>query len=390
MPERKIAVITGSRADYGLLKQTIDRIGKHEALELEIYATGMHLSPAFGLTVTDIEEDGFIVTEQVDINLVDDSALNISKSLAYGVSGFAGILDRNKPDILLVLGDRFEIMAAVIAALIARIPVAHIHGGEVTEGSFDDEIRHAITKMSHIHFVAADEYRKRVIQLGEDPENVFNVGAPGLDQINNTSLLDRDEWENQTGFSMSPTNFLVTYHPATLDPAASRHAVEELCKALDMFPDAGVIITSPNTDPGSMYIAEALEKYTEENRHRVRMFSNLGSRRYLSAIRLANVVIGNSSSGIIEAPFLKTPTVNIGSRQMGRIRAKSVIDCDETKESIVNAIQTALSDKFQAGLSSMQPVYGQGNTSEEIVGILATISLENLVKKRFYDVAGIE
>lgn len=386
MVRRKICVVTGTRADYGLLYWLMKEIQGDSNLDLQIIATGMHLSPEFGLTYRVIEEDGFNIDARVEMLLSSDTPVGIAKSLGLGVIGFADALDRHCPDILVLLGDRYEILAAAQAALMARIPVAHLHGGEVTEGAIDDVIRHAITKMSHMHFVAAEPYLKRVIQLGEHPDNVFAVGSPGLDNVKRLRLLELKPLEEEIGFTFGKTNFIVTYHPATLGSTTPRKAMQALLDSLDSFPEAHIIFTRPNSDTGGREINNMIDDYVQLHEDRTAVFTSLGQVRYLSAIKNVDVVIGNSSSGIIEAPAFRTPTVNVGNRQTGRLRAASVIDCAEETESIVSAIRMALSRKFRDTLPTVISPYGMGQASLKIKEHLKTVNLNGITRKSFYDI----
>lgn len=387
MKKRKICVVTGSRAEYGLLYWLMKEIKTDDALELQIIATGMHLSPEFGLTYQIIEKDDFIINEKVEMLLSSDTPVGIAKSIGLGVIGFADALDRLKPDIMAVLGDRYEILAAVQAATIARIPVAHMHGGERTEGLIDEVIRHSITKMSLFHFTATEEYRMRVIQMGEQPERVFNVGAIGLDNINKLKLLSLEELEKSIDFKFRKINFLVTYHPVTLSHIDPSEAVCELVHALENYKDVGIIFTQANSDTDGRIINEILNKYVEKNTNYMIMVNTLGQVRYLTAIKYVNVVIGNSSSGLIEAPAFRTPTVNIGDRQRGRIKGESVIDCDENVESIIKAIDKALSDSFRRKIKTIDSPYGKENVSSKIVHILKNADISpKKIMKNFYDV----
>lgn len=380
---RKICIVTGTRAEYGLLYWLMKEIQADDELQLQIIATGMHLSPEFGLTYKVIEDDGFVIDAKVEMLLSSDTPVGIAKSIGLGVIGFADALDRLKPDIMVLLGDRYEILAAVQAALVARIPVAHIHGGETTEGAIDESIRHAISKMSNLHFVAAETYRARVIQMGEQPKAVLNVGAPGLDNIKRLSLLNRQQFEESIDSTLGQLNFLVTYHPATLGSISSQEAMQELLSALDHFPHAQIIFTKPNSDTDGRVIGQMIDDYAQKNSGRVKVFISLGQVRYLSALQFVDAVIGNSSSGIIEAPAFKVPTVNIGERQAGRLKACSVIDCQETAGSIVAAIQHALSPSFRAEIENMVSLYGDGNASVEIKKYLKYATL--YTSKHFYD-----
>jgi len=383
MTKRKICVVTGTRAEYGLLYWLMKEIQADKYLKLQLIVTGMHLSPEFGLTYRTIEEDGFAIDTKVEMLLSSDSPVGIAKSIGLGVIGFAEALERLMPDIMVVLGDRYEILAAVQAALVARIPVAHIHGGETTEGAIDESIRHAITKMARLHFVAAEPYRTRVIQLGEYPETVFNVGALGIENITRLPLLNKDQLEESINFELGTVYFLVTYHPATLGATASGTAMQSLLDALDDFPETKIIFTKPNSDTDGRTIGHMIDEYARHNKGRVSVFTSMGQVRYLSALRFADVVIGNSSSGIIEAPSFHTPTVNIGERQSGRLMANSIINCLETRESIVAAINKALSQSFREKAKQDVSLYGDGNTASQIKDYLKQASLSGT--KHFYD-----
>lgn len=385
MSNRKVCVVTGTRAEYGLLYWLMREIKDDPELDLQIIATGMHLSPEFGLTYRVIEEDGFAIDEKVEMLLSSDSPVGITKSLGLGVIGFADALDRLRPNIIVLLGDRYEILAAAQAALIARIPIAHIHGGEATEGSIDEAIRHSITKMAHVHFVAAEPFRNRVMQLGEDPDKVFTVGAPGLDNIVKLKLLNRSEFESSIGFKLGELNFLVTYHPVTLHKEDPRRAVTELFTALDHFPDARIIFTKSNSDTDGRIIGQMIDRYVAERPARAIAVTSLGQLRYISAIKHMDIVIGNSSSGLIEVPFMKKPTINIGDRQRGRLNALSVIDCDETAEQIIGAVNKALLLDFQSSLSEVTSLYGDGHSSPRIKARLKAVDLDGILMKHFYE-----
>ena len=383
---RKICVVTGTRAEYGLLQGIMEEIQNDPCLELQLVVTGMHLSPEFGLTYKLIEKDHFVIHEKVEMLLSSDTPVGIGKSLGLGVIGFSEVLNRLKPDVVLVLGDRFEILAAVQAAMIGRIPVAHISGGEVTEGVIDESIRHAITKMSHLHFVGAEEYRNRVIQLGEQPRRVFNVGDLGIDNIERTSLLSKIELEQVMGFSFGEINSLVTYHPVTLKKEHSERAMKQLLAALDSFPKAKIIFTKPNADTDGRVLIKMVDDYVHKNSSKAISFISMGQINYLSAMKYCDVVIGNSSSGLTEAPFMKKATVNIGERQSGRLKAGSVIDCGETSEEIYSAIRKALSNEFQKKLSEVESLYGNGNASKLIKKYLKECDLSDIIIKKFYDI----
>jgi GDP/UDP-N,N'-diacetylbacillosamine 2-epimerase (hydrolysing) len=382
---RKICVVTGTRAEFGLLRWLMQEIEQQPELELQVVATGMHLSPEFGSTYREIEEAGFTIHARVEMLLSADTTTAVTKSMGLGVIGFADAYERLQPDVIVVLGDRFEIFAAVSAALIAGIPVAHIHGGETTEGAFDEAIRHSITKMSHLHFVAAKEYQQRVIQLGEQPERVFNVGGMGIDAIKRIKLLEREELEQSLGFRFDKKNLLITFHPVTLESgASSSEQVIELLEALGELEDTRLIFTMPNADTGGRQLGAMVSKFVD-NRPNACVFTSLGQYRYFSCLAHIDGVVGNSSSGLLEAPTFHIGTINIGDRQKGRLEATSVIDCQPFKQDILKALRRMYSPEFQQALKSVDNPYGNGGGSESIVKILAEYPLENVLKKKFYD-----
>lgn len=383
--KRKICVVTGTRAEYGLLYWLMKEIQDDPELTLQIVATGMHLSPEFGLTYKKIEEDGFRIDEKVEMLLSSDTPVGIAKSIGLGVIGFADALAHLHPDVMVVLGDRYEIFAAAQAAMIARIPIAHIHGGETTEGAFDEAMRHAVTKMSYLHFTAAEAYRRRVIQLGEAPERVFNYGAPGLDNIAKLQLLEKEAFEKAIDFQLGKLSFLITYHPVTLSEKDPAQYIDALFEAIDRFPEAKIIFTKANADTASRIINQRIDRYVEKNPHRAKAFTSMGQILYLSAVKHADVVIGNSSSGIVETPALKKPTINIGKRQQGRLKATSIIDCEENEAAILEAIKESLSPDFRETVKSAVNPYGMGDASIKIKETLKNISLKNILMKKFYD-----
>lgn len=385
MRKRKICVVSGSRAEYGLLYWLIRALQQEKTIELQTIVTGMHLSPEFGLTINEIAGDGVFINDRVEMLLSSDTPSGIAKSVGLGVIGFADALERLKPDMLVVLGDRFEILAAAQAAMFFKIPIAHIHGGELTEGAIDDSIRHCITKMAHIHLVSAEPYRTRVIQLGENPANVYNVGALGIEQVLNTERMSRADLESSLQFNFRERTFLVTYHPVTLSRTGNEHAINNLLAALDEFPDASIIITKPNADSEGRFIAEQIDRYVSRSEGRVLGVNNLGRLRYLSAASLSDVVIGNSSSGVIEIPALQKPTVNIGDRQKGRLKGPSIIDCGESTSDIVAAIKRAVSPDFQSIVYKKEPLFGDGSASARMTAILKEIALKDIVNKSFYN-----
>lgn len=381
---RKICVITGSRADYGLLRWIIQGVKDDPELKLQIIATGMHLSSTFGLTYKVIEEDGFRVDAKVEILGSSDSSVAIAESMGLALAGTAKVLNELKPDLVVVLGDRFEIFAATAAALVAKIPVAHLHGGETTAGSFDEALRHSITKMSHLHFVAVDEYRDRVIQLGEDPKNVFLVGGLGIDSIKNLPLLSREELENQLGIKLRQKSLLITYHPVTLDTELPEQQMKELLSALSQLRDTTLIFTMPNADTGGQVLIRTIEEFVGQNEN-AKVFTSLGQRTYLSCISHVDGVIGNSSSGITEVPSFKKGTINIGDRQRGRIQAASVINCKPRAKDIQFAIEKLYSPNFNSNLAAIKNPYGDGGASDKVVKVLKEASLEGIIKKNFHD-----
>jgi GDP/UDP-N,N'-diacetylbacillosamine 2-epimerase (hydrolysing) len=383
---KKVCVITGTRAEYGLLRWVIEGIRDSAQLHLQLAVTGMHLSPEFGMTVNAIEEDGLKIDRRVEMLLSSDSAVGTTKSMGLGMIGFADAFSDLKPDLLLILGDRYEIFAAAAAATIARIPIAHLHGGEATEGLIDEPIRHSVTKMSHLHFVAACEYRDRVIQLGEHPDRVFLVGGLGVDSIRKLDLLSRPDLESELGFRFRDRNLLVTFHPVTLEGNASEHQMDQLLATLSELQEVGLIFTMPNADPEGRALFGKIEKFCADNENAV-AYTSLGQRRYLSCMKYVDGVVGNSSSGLIEAPSLNTGTVNIGDRQRGRLRADSVIDCEPTKASIEEALNRLWADDFQKVIKNARNPYGDGGASDAIVRLLENAPFENILKKRFFDIA---
>lgn len=385
MKKRKICIITGTRAEFGLLQWLMKDVQDDNDLCLQIIASGMHLSPEFGLTYKEIEAAGLPIDKKVEILLSSDSSIGVSKSMGLGMISFAEAFEELKPDIIVVLGDRFEMFSAVAAAMISRIPVAHIHGGEKTEGAVDESIRHCITKMSHLHFTATEEYRKRVIQLGENPDRVFFTGSPGLDNLTRLHLLNKKEFEKSINFSLGKKNLLITFHPATLEKNSAEYQFKQLLKALDHFNEAHLIFTMPNADTDGRIIVELINHYVNNNKDRSCAFTSLGQIRYLSALQYMDAVVGNSSSGLTEAPSFKVPTVNIGDRQKGRIKAKSVIDCAPEELEIKEAIRKALDEEFKSKLIDLVNPYGGSGASNKIKNIISSTNLNTLLKKEFYD-----
>ena len=387
MIKRKICVVTGTRAEYGLLFLLMKAIDSDKELELQIIVTGMHLSSEFGNTYQQIESDGFVIDIKVDIELSSDSEVGISKSMGLGMIGFANAFNELKPNLCLVLGDRFEIFSAVSAAMIAKIPVAHLHGGEATEGLIDEPIRHSITKMSHLHFVAAKEYKNRVIQLGEQPDRVFNVGGLGVDNIYKIKLLSRESFEKAIDFSLAKKNIMVTFHPVTLESSTAKTQFEQLLGALDNLKDTNIIFTKANSDTDGRIINRMIDEY-DANHDNTISFSSMGQRNYLSALQFMDAVVGNSSSGLLEAPSFKIGTVDIGDRQKGRIKAESVISCLPVKKEISKSIKKLYSKDFQNVLKNTTNPYGSGGANKKIISIIKDINLEGILKKPFFDLIG--
>lgn len=384
--KRKICVFTGSRAEYGLLRPLLEEIKSDKSLQLQIIASGMHLSSEFGLTYKAIEQDGFKINEKIEILLSSDTPVGISKSIGLGMIAFSEVYERLKPDLIVVLGDRFDLLSPVSAALVSRIPVAHIAGGALTEGAFDNAVRHSITKMSHLHFTTTQEHRKRVIQLGENPRNVFNVGALGVENIKRLKLLSKKTLEKRLKFKFNKRNLSITFHPVTLEDNTSEKQFHELLSAVDGLKHTNIIFTKTNADTYGRIINEMIDEYVTKNAHKAVSFISMGQLLYLSALQFVDGVLGNSSSGIIEAPSFKIGTINIGDRQKGRIAAKSVINCQPTKKSIEDALKELYSDDFRKRLHNIQNPYDCGGGSKEIKKILKKCNLKNIVKKIFYDI----
>jgi GDP/UDP-N,N'-diacetylbacillosamine 2-epimerase (hydrolysing) len=387
MRKRKICVVTGTRAEYGLLYWLMKGINVDDTLVLQVVATGMHLSKEFGSTYQQIEKDGFIIDKKVDISLKSDTEVAITKSIGIGVIGFADVFNNLQPDLVLVLGDRFEIFAAVSAAMVARIPVAHLHGGESTEGVIDESIRHSITKMSHLHFAATNEYRNRIIQLGEQPDMVFNVGGLGIDNINKLKLLSKSEFENTINFKLGERNILITFHPVTLEKSTSEVQFQALLDSISELSNTKIIFTKANSDTDGRVINSMIDGYVARHDNTI-AFKSMGQLNYLSALKFMDAVVGNSSSGLIEAPSFKIGTIDIGDRQKGRIKANSIISCSPNKESIDSALVKLYSREFQDIANNVVNPYGKGGASKKVMNIIKDISLDNIVKKSFYDFPG--
>lgn len=385
MEMRKVCVVSGSRADYGLLSSLLRELQAAPDFEMQMVVTGSHLADAHGRTIAEIESDGFQITRQVDILLGGDSSLSTVKMVGATVTQFADVFDQLHPNLVVVVGDRFEIFGVAQAAALLNLPVAHIHGGELTEGNFDESLRHAITKLSHLHFTSTKRYRQRVIQLGERPERVFYVGAPGLDRIRTMSFQNQSSLAAALGLDLQKRPLLVTYHPVTLALEKGRRELDELLRALALFPEREIVITAPNIDPGSEWIRNRLKAFVEAHADRVKIFASLGSIKYLSLMKLAGAVVGNSSSGLIEAPFLGVPAVNIGDRQKGRQRPDTVIDCSSTAEEIYKAIRRAVDAGPNSVLRTPSYMHGDGHSAEKMISIIRALDWAGLIMKPFYD-----
>jgi len=382
---RKVCVFTGTRAEFGLLHGVMQGIQDSPNLILQIIATGTHLSPEFGMTIQEIRDYGFEPDETVEILLSGDTPTAVCKSMGLALIGYGESIQRLQSDIVVLLGDRFETFCMAAAAQVCRVPVAHSYGGETTERVVDEAFRHSITKMSHLHFASCEAYRQRIIQLGESPDRVFNVGALGVENIHRTPLMSREGLAKSIEFTLNCPYFLVTFHPVTLEQSTAKTQIQALLAALENFPDCKVIFTKANADTEGRIINYLIDDYVAEHPGKAIAFTSMGTHRYLSAMKHAGAVVGNSSSGIIEAPTFKVPTVNIGNRQMGRVQAPSIINCESEIDSILNGIVTALSPAFIASMSGMVNSYDRRNTCSTIVGLLKNFGLEGIINKSFYD-----
>lgn len=385
---KRIGIMTGTRAEYGLLKSLMQEINKDNDLELYLIVSGMHLSPEFGMTYKEIEEDGFEINAKVEMLLSSDSPAGISKSIGLGVIGFADEFQRADLDMLILLGDRYEALSAAISAMVMRIPIAHLHGGELTEGAIDEGIRHSITKMSYLHFTSTEQYRSRVIQLGENPKRVFYVGALGVENIKKINLMTKEELEKSIHFEIDENTVVVTYHPVTLENNTVEEQFLNLLKVLDRNPKIRMIFTKANADTNGRIVNELIDKYAAQNSERACAFMSLGQKRYLSALKYCRIVIGNSSSGIIEAPSFGKPIINIGDRQKGRICADSVINCGYTQQEIQQAMETALTEEFENKARNCRNPYEKENTAANIISVIKDYLLNDKIKlkKGFYDI----
>jgi GDP/UDP-N,N'-diacetylbacillosamine 2-epimerase (hydrolysing) len=382
---KKICFVSSSRADYGLLKNLMSEISTSKKLSMQLIVSGTHLSEAHGLTIKQILADGFLIDAQIPIlGEIRDTPIGISEHIASAIKGFARAYSDLKPDFILLLGDRYEIFAAAISATISKIPIIHLHGGEVTIGAYDESFRHAITKMSHIHFAAAAQYRDRIIQLGEHPKNVFFVGGLGVDSINRTPLYERDELCEILDIELKHHSLLITYHPETLGTNSADYEISELLNALDSLDETTICFTMPNADNDSSEIIKKIRKYVSKHENAY-FFTSLGQKKYFSCLKTFGAVVGNSSSGLLEAPTFKIPTINIGKRQSGRLKANSVIDCKPKAEEIKQAIGLAFSEKFRSKLENTINPYGEGGASKKIKEIIETYDFKNILYKEFYD-----
>lgn len=381
----KICVATGTRAEYGLLRPLMKAIKNEPNWQLQILATGAHLSPEFGLTYNEIEKDGFTIDKKVEMLLSSDTSTSVVKSMGLGMVGFSDALQDLASDLLIILGDRYEMLALASSALIFTIPMVHIHGGEITEGAYDDAIRHSITKMSNLHFASTEEYKNRIIQLGEDPRFVHNVGAIGLDSVKQLPLLGKDELEKELDFKFKKNNYQVTFHPTTLDKESPEKQFQILLNAIDKQEDSFFIFTKANADTGGRIINKMIDEYVSRNPEKAKAFNSLGNLRFLSFVQFCDAVVGNSSSGIIEVPSFKTATINIGDRQKGRVQAESIINTTVSEIEILQAFEKTKSKEFKEIIKHSVNPYGDGETTKKIMEVLRKVNLEDFGTKKFYD-----
>lgn len=382
----KICIATGTRAEYGLLKPLISAIDNDINFKLQILATGAHLSPEFGLTYQVIEKDGFKIDKKVEMLLSSDTSTSIVKSMGLGMIGFAEALYELSPDILVILGDRYEMLSIASSALIFNIPIVHIHGGEITEGAYDDAIRHSITKMSHLHFTSTEEYKNRIIQLGENPKNVYNVGAIGIDSIKNLPLLSKEELEKDLNIKFKEFNYQVTFHPSTLDKESPENQFQILLNAIELQENSFFVFTKSNADTGGRIINQMIDDYVNKNPQKAIAFTSLGNLRFLSVVKICDAIVGNSSSGIVEAPSLKTATINIGHRQKGRIQANTVVNTSVDVKEISQAFELIKSSEFKVRIKKGINPYGEGNATNQIMNILKNMDIHSFQTKQFFDI----
>lgn len=381
----KICVATGTRAEYGLLKPLMTAIKNEPNWQLQVLVTGAHLSPEFGLTYVGIEQDGFFIDKKVEMLLSSDTASSIVKSMGLGMIGFSNALEELNPDLVVILGDRYEMLSLASSALIFTIPMVHIHGGEVTEGAYDDAIRHSITKMSNLHFASTEEYKNRIIQLGENPIFVHNVGAIGLDSIKNLPLLGKEVLEKQLEFKFKKFNYQVTFHPTTLDKERPEKQFQILLNAIEKQEDSFFVFTKSNADTGGRIINQMIDAFVQKNPEKAAAFTSLGNHRFLSVVNVCDAIVGNSSSGIVEVPSLKTATINIGDRQKGRIQAKSIINTKVDENEILTAFDKVKSEEYKKNLETVENPYGDGTATEKIMNVLRNIQLKSFQTKHFFD-----
>lgn len=384
--KKNICVLTATRAEYGLLKPLMDLINKSESLNLQLLVTGTHLSPEFGLTYRGIVEDGFHIDEKVEMLLSSDTATGIVKSIGLGMIAFADSFERLNPDAVIILGDRYEMLAAASAASVFKIPIVHLHGGEITEGAYDDAFRHAITKLSHLHFASTEDHRERVIQMGENPKSVFNVGAIGLDNILGLDLLKREELEANLGIQFKKYNYQVTFHPETLSDISSAEQFEILLRAIEEQKDSTFVFTKSNADTDGRIINSMIDAFVKKHPENAYAFTSLGSLRFLSLLKQCDAIVGNSSSGIIEAPSLHIATINIGNRQKGRTQSDSVVNCDIDFQKINKAFLKIQNADFKKILKDLENPYGDGCTAQRILNVLENTSWQDIKIKRFYNI----
>lgn len=382
---RKICVVAGTRAEYGLLSRLMRLIEESPDCQLQVIATNMHLLPEYGNTYREIEQDGFCITAKVPMKKPTDDAFGVITSMAEEMNGMNEALHRLSPDMVLILGDRYEMLVVAIVAMLQRIPIAHLHGGEISEGAVDDSIRHSITKMSSLHFTSTEEYRKRVIQLGEQPGRVFYVGSLGVENLKLVPLMSKQDLEDSLNFTLDGNTILVTYHPVTLGNRSPKDEISDLLLALDAFPALKVLFTMPNSDQGGEMIRQAIEDYCSRNSERCRCYSSLGLKRYLSVLRYVAAVAGNSSSGLLEVPSAHIPTLNIGERQKGRTHGESVFDCGSDTNSIIAGLNTVLSDEFREVAYKAVNPYEKENTAQSVFDIISTYPLDKLHQKTFFN-----
>lgn len=381
---RKICVVTATRAEYGSLFWIMKEIEQESSLKLQLLVTGTHLSPEFGLTYQEIEKD-FTIDKKIEILLSSDTTIGLSKAMGLAQISFSEAYNELKPDLVIILGDRYEMLSAASCAMILGVPIMHLAGGERSEGAFDESIRHAITKLSHIHCATTEEYKNRIIQLGENPKNVFNVGGFGIDNMLRLKLLDKEEFEKSIDFKLNQKNLLLTFHPVTLESGATQTQFQQILDTLDTLEDTNIIITKANSDNTGRIINAMCAEYVAKNSHKAVLFSSLGQLRYLSALQFVDAVVGNSSSGLAEVPSFKIATINIGDRQKGRLKAASVIDCEPTKKSLEQAFEKLYDPNFQNSLKDVKNPYGDEMASKKVLQILKTIDLKDITKKRFFD-----